>query len=432
MKSFNIRSLIALVCLTFLLISARPSPSYTNPSDKSPEVTNAQIYLPLVKEGLLGQYSLEMWVQWDGAYFQEYENVLADFQSIHPNISIDVAKPDDIYSALKAAIPAGQGPDIVGWSTDHIGALANDGFIVSLDPYFSWDYLTANFEPVTVNGNLWKGQIWGIPDTQEGIVLVYNKALVSSDQLPNPDDFTDLLLKAGQFENSHPGKYYLCSQGLGSSDAYHAAPIYFGFGINQYIDENGLAYMNTQASLNAANWIKDFRPYGMAVSGYDYCNTELINGDIAIWWTGPWAIAGLQSHGVDFGIASMGRPFVGIKNYMMTVNAVSRGNTPAVIALLEYLGSPEVQKRLTLVNKTIPANTAALNDPSVLADWIIAGFSNSLRRGTPMGTTPYITCQWVPIGDATLSIWSGTKTPAQAMNDAQTAIDTCVANMNTP
>ena len=38
----------------------------------------------------------------------------------------------------------------------------------------------------------------------------------------------------------------------------------------------------------------------------------MVNGEAAIWWTGPWAIPELQNAGVDYGIAPMGSPFVGV------------------------------------------------------------------------------------------------------------------------
>ena len=82
-----------------------------------------------------------------------------------------------------------------------------------------------------------------------------------------------------------------------------------------------------------------------------------------MWWTGPWAIAGLIERGVDFGIMQMGKPFVGIKTLMLTKNAVDRGNAEAALDIMKYFTSAEVQKKLALVNKTIPAATAALNRP---------------------------------------------------------------------
>jgi ABC-type glycerol-3-phosphate transport system substrate-binding protein len=196
-----------------------------------------------------------------------------------------------------------------------------------------------------------------------------------------------------------------------------------------YIDENGIAYMDTAEALAGAQWIDSFRPYGTPNGEHMVCRNELVTGNVAIWWTGPWAIPDLVSTGLDFGIASMGSPFVGIKSYMMTPNAISRNNQPAVAHLLTYLGSPGVQRQLALAIGTIPANSAALADPAVQALYATARFGESLNRGVPMGNSPYIMCQWLPVGEETNAIWQGIKTPQQAMTDAQNAIETCIAGM---
>ena len=159
------------------------------------------------------------------------------------------------------------------------------------------------------------------------------------------------------------------------------------------------------------------------------CRNLLVNGEAAIWWTGPWAIADLQNAGVDYGIAPMGSPFVGVKNLMLTANAVDRGKADAAVAVMQFFGSAEVQVRLTLANGTIPANTAALHDPDVQALYEVARFGGSVNRGVAMGNYIYTDCQWEPVGDATAAIWNGTQTPEEAMSAAQAAIEACVAGI---
>ncbi len=77
-----------------------------------------------------------------------------------------------------------------------------------------------------------------------------------------------------------------------------------------------------------------------------------------MWWTGPWAIAGIEKANIDYGILPMGKPFVGIKTIMLSKNAVDRGNQDVAMDIIKYFTSPEVQKKLALVNKTIPAQTS--------------------------------------------------------------------------
>jgi arabinogalactan oligomer/maltooligosaccharide transport system substrate-binding protein len=96
---------------------------------------------------------------------------------------------------------------------------------------------------------------------------------------------------------------------------------------------------------------------------------------------------------------------------------------------MKYYTSADVQKKLALINKTIPAQTAAIKDPEVQALPAVAGFGAALNLGVPMANTPFANAQWGPVGDAVSAIWNGSQTPADALAAAQTAIEKAVAAM---
>ena len=371
-----------------------------------------------------------IWHQWDDSYLTEYKAIIQEFNLAHPDMTIGIIKVDGLASALSIAIPAGVGPDIVAYANDPIEEWASLGYLAPLDPYLDPGYMDSNFEPVAVKAVTWDDQIWGIPEFQEGIALVYNRDLITDTEIPEANDFADLLTKAADFQLENPDKYYLCNQGLGGYDSYHAAPIYFGYGLSEYggyIDENGTVYMTTTEAISGAQWIADFSLIGPPVTDHVICRDMMVNEVAAMWWTGPWAIADLKSNGVNYGIAPMGSPFVGVRNYMLTTNAVERGDAQAAVEVMKYFGSAEIQKRLALANQTIPANTTALNDPEVQAIYEIAQFGEALNLGTPMGNHIYSSCQWDPVSDATMAIWDGSQTPQQAMYTAQGLMEACVA-----
>jgi len=146
-------------------------------------------------------------------------------------------------------------------------------------------------------------------------------------------------------------------------------------------------------------------------------------------WTGPWAIAGIEAAGIDYGIIPMGKPFVGIKTMMITKNAVDRGHADVALDIIKYYTSAEVQKKIALANKTIPAATGALQDPEVAALSTLAGFGESLNNGVPMANTPFAGAQWGPVGDASVAILTGAQTPEEALTAAQKAIEDAIAAM---
>jgi arabinogalactan oligomer/maltooligosaccharide transport system substrate-binding protein len=374
---------------------------------------------------------ISIWHGWAGDYFKAIEAAFKDYEKANPGVTIELSKPDNLNDALKVAVPAKKGPDILAWVNDQIGTNALAGNIVDLSKYgVDKAFLQATYEPAAVAGMIWKDKIWGLPETQEGIALVYNKDLMTDEFLPkDPKNFDDLLAKAKAFAEKNPGKFLVCNQGLGNPDAYHVAPIYFGFGMPAYVDDAGKVYFNTPEALKAAKWIVEFSKYAPKETSHDICKTMLIEKKAAAWWTGPWAIADIEKAGIKYGIAPMGRPFVGIKTMMLTSNAVDRGTAEEAVKVMKYFTSAEVQKKLALINKTIPAATKALKDPEVQALPAIAGFGASLNLGVPMASTPYAGAQWGPVGDGTTALWTGKQTPEAAMKAIQDAIEAKVKEM---
>lgn len=374
---------------------------------------------------------ITIWHQWTGEYLNAITEAFNEYTKMHPNVTFDLSKPESVNDALKVAIPAGEGPDIIGWANDNIGAQALVGNILPLNDYgIDENFLNSTYEPAAVKGVIWQGKIWGLPESQEGIAFVYNKALVTDEFLPkDPLDFADLLAKAKAFSEENPGKYLVCNQGLGGKDAYHVAPIYFGHGVPTYVDDQGKVYLNTPEALSAAKWIQEFSQYAPKETSHDICKAMLTEGNAGAWWTGPWAIADIEKAGIDYGIAPMGRPFVGIKTLMLSKNAKDRGNDQVAIDVMKYFTSAEVQKKLALVNKTIPAASAAVKDPEVQKLPTLAGFGAALNLGVPMANTPFASAQWDPVGDATQAIWSGTQTPEEALAAAQKAAEDKIKEM---
>jgi arabinogalactan oligomer/maltooligosaccharide transport system substrate-binding protein len=426
-------SLLALLLITSMLLVAcggeeepTEEPTVAETVEETAEVPE-ETAAPEVSEEPV---TISIWHQWSGDYLNAIQEAFNDYMAEHPNVTIDLSKPEDTSNALSVAIPAGEGPDIIGWANDQIGTQALAGNILPLNDYgIDLTFLNSTYEPAAVRGVVWQGMIWGLPESQEGIAFVYNKEMVGEEYLPtDPMDFDALLAKAQAFYED-TGKYLVCNQALGNPDAYHAAPIYFGFGVPEYVDDEGNAYLNTPEAIAAAEWLVEFSQYAPAETSHDICKAMIVEGDAGAWWTGPWAIADLESAGIDYGIVPMGKPFVGIKALMLSQNAVDRGNEAVAIDIMKYFTSGEVQAKIAVANKTIPAPTAAMMNADVQALATLRGFGASLNLGVPMANTPYAGAQWGPVGDATTAVWTGAQAPEEAMVAAQAAIEQAIADM---
>ncbi|HEY3369421.1 MAG TPA: extracellular solute-binding protein, partial [Prolixibacteraceae bacterium] len=276
---------------------------------------------------------------------------------------------------------------------------------------------------------VYQNKIWALPETEEGIALVYNKKLVTEEYLPkDPTNFADLLAKAKKFYEDKKMPLF-CNQGFKGGDAYHIAPVFFTFGVPTYVDDQGKVFLNTPEAVKAMDWLVSIEPYMFKDADDNACRTAMKEGKVGAQWGGPWLLADFDKAGLDYGIAPMGKPFVGIKTVMLTKNAVDRGNAAVALDIMKYYTSAEVQKKLALANKTIPAATAALKDPEVQALPALAGFGSALNLGIPMANTPFAGAQWGPVGDAVSAVWNGSQKPTDAMTAAQAAIEKAVEAM---
>ncbi|MEA3441609.1 MAG: extracellular solute-binding protein [Chloroflexota bacterium] len=384
----------------------------------------------VVKEPEAEAVTITIWHQWNDEYAENIAAVFADYEAANPGVKIDLSKPEDVANALNVAIPAGEGPDIIGWANDKIGEQALVGNIVALNDFgVDAAMLEEIYTDPGIKGVTWQDMIWGLPETMEGIALVFNADLVGEEYMPtDPMDFADLLAKATKFQED-TGLVLVCNQGLGNPDAYHVAPVYFGHGMPEYVDDQGNAYMNTPEAIAAGDWMVEFSKVSLTETSHELCLSNMVEGKVGSWWTGPWAIADLEKNGINYTILPMGSPFVGIKTVLMTKNAVDRGNEQIALDVMKWFTSPDVQAQLALINKTIPAQMAALENPEVAALPTLAGFGASLSLGVPMANTPYASAQWGPVGDATTAIWTGAQTVQEALDAAQAAIEDAIAQM---
>ncbi|MGD8398767.1 MAG: extracellular solute-binding protein, partial [Anaerolineae bacterium] len=176
MKKSLFSLLAILVALSLIVAACGPTEEPTE--EPVPEPTEAPAVEateapPAESEG--EPVTISIWHQWSGDYLDAIEQVFADYTAEHPNVTIDLSKPEDTSNALSVAIPAGEGPDIIGWANDQIGTQALAGNIVPLNDYgIDMTFLNTTYEPAAVRGVVWQDMIWGLPESQEGIALVYN------------------------------------------------------------------------------------------------------------------------------------------------------------------------------------------------------------------------------------------------------------------
>lgn len=372
-----------------------------------------------------GATKIVIWHGWEGDYYKAIEQIFADYAAAN-NVSIELLRVPDLNNKVQVAVPSGQGPDIIAWVNDQIGKNALSQIIQPLNNFgVDEAYLNANFTPVAASAMVYEGQVWGIPESMEALTFIYNRDLISEDELPQTTD--DLIAMAQTFD----GADYLFVYNA-KSDAYFSAPWWQGAGVTLVTPE-GETELASEAGVAAGNLIKSFTEIMPREIDYGVADTLFKEGKAAIIMNGPWSIADYQAAGLNIGLATIpvvsssgqpGAPFVGVKMLMLAQNARS---PEAAVELMKHYGSTEVQARLAEVNKQVPANIAA--QAQVADDPIIAGFINQAANGVPMPNSEFIDAMWDPIGKTVEAIWTGATAPEQAVQDGAALFEDKAADL---
>lgn len=372
-----------------------------------------------VSVGASGGQPVTVWHNWGGGYADAITELLGQWASDN-NIALQLLQVPDIGTKVNVAVPAGQGPDIIAWVNDQIGKNAELGVIQPIEELgFDQAYLQENFVETAVQAMQYQDQIWGVPESMESLVLVYNKDLVSEDELPQTVD--ELIANAQQFNQENEGKYYFVYQaGTQAGDAYHNAPWWYGNGA-YYVNEEGQVGLNTPESYAAGELLKQFSTIMPQEIDYDVSRALFTEGNAAMWMTGPWALADVETAGINYGVAALpaiaegkpASPFVGVKIMMLAEGAQ---NPEGAAELMRYYGSAEFQTELARQNRQVPANKQA--QEQVQDDPIIAALTEAANNGVPLPNTPFMDVMWAPTGEAQAAIWFGTQEPQAALDAA--------------
>jgi arabinogalactan oligomer / maltooligosaccharide transport system substrate-binding protein len=375
--------------------------------------------------------TITIWHNWQGTYLDAKKAVFDAYMKAYPNVTINLVHKDDVATAVTTAVPAGQGPDIIAWVDDVLGKFVKLEVIKPIDGLDGVDmnYMNTNFSKAAVDADTFDGKIYGMPETVEAITMIYNKDLITADQLPKTAD--DLLTFQKSYEAAHSGQYGVVWNAR--NDAYFNAPWIYGNG-GYYVKADGTVGLTDSGTKAGFNYISSFRGTIPASVDYGVADTLFKEKKAAIIINGPWSIADYAKAGINYGLAVLpntkngkpAQPFVGVKTLMVAATA----QNPALsVDVIKWFDNKDNEVAQALANKEIPANKLALADPQVQAVADIKGFGAQIVNGTPLPNTPYMTALWDPVAKALEAIWSGKQSVDSALSDAQTAAQNNIAQL---
>ena len=361
---------------------------------------------------------LLIWINGDKGYrgIEEIGRVFTRNTGIPVVVEHPEGATDKFYHAAKS----GQGPDLMIWAHDRLGEWADTGLLLPIDP--DPQFLPRVF-PKAWEAFTHRGRLWGYPLAMESTGLIYNRALISEDEIPttlaacaelaprlaargaapimwdyNNTYFTFGLLASG-------GGYVFGKRADGS---YDTADI----GVNH---PAAVAAMATVADLIRAKVLPGSLSYSVA-------EAQMNQGKLAMFISGPFAWENLRKSGIDFGVTTIpgiagnpGRPFVGV------VGAVFNRSSPNLDLAQEFLEHYLITPTgLDAMDRHVPLGVPALvaSYEAKASDPRLAGSMKNIEAGVLMPNIPQMGAFWSAMESALATITSLRAAPQAALDNA--------------
>lgn len=285
---------------------------------------------------------LVFWV--DEGHLVGVEAAIAEFEALH-NVTVRVE--ERMFAGqledLRLDGPAGIGADVVSIPSDQIPSAVVEGLLLELDPS---EVETAHLIDNALESQMSAGRLFGLPYAVEAQILFYNKALISSEDLPQSfDEWYDV--SQTFIEKGNYGLLALLDQIYYTYGimAPHGGYIFSETDEGYNVEDIGLA---NEGSIEAMDYLTRFYgseifPAGMVgENGIQVLDGLFGEGQAAAVISGPWNLTHYADAGIDYGVAPLPllsngermASFFGVKGY--SISSFSENQELAGL-LIEFL-----------------------------------------------------------------------------------------------
>lgn len=370
-----------------------------------------------------------------------FMNSVAEFESAHPNVTVDVtmvpfASADQLFMT---AAQGGQAPDLMRLSSDQLGAIGEvrvDGYplLEDLRPHLT-PQDRQQFEERALHAMRYGDALYGVPASQDCLSLIFNKALFDAQGLDYPDSsWTEQdLLQAAQTLTAQD------VQGLAIpiKTAYWWFPIQEGFG-GTLFDENGEPSLDSNGSSEAMRWMLDLElEHGVVATGtqIEGMKNQFISSKAAMIFDGPWNWATYEASRLNIGqtllplVESSGdrmSPLVTYKGWSVSKQSA---NKVAATELALWFSSENVQKEFAIETYTMPTHVALESDDEINEDAVLSGFLEQTKAGTPAPTTRAMSLVYDPLSTAFEQAYSEIASTEEALSGANQQLKEQIATL---
>lgn len=255
------------------------------------------------------QTVIHVWHVWSGARLPILEEVIADFEALHPDIKVEhrlLPGQSGMAERYMVAIAGGSPPDVImTHGAREFPSFASQGLLLNLDPFIEADGLdTFIFLQSEYEAFVWDGTTYGLPQTVGGgsYIMYYDKdhfAQAGLDTERGPETWTELEQYTRKLTIQRSDGTF---ERIGFSPYAMGAPFKEWLYLNNgYLisDDGRRVLFNSPEALEALTWMVDSVDYLYPTVVTDFsiggnAHDQFFEGTVSMHVSGVWHVTQIQ------------------------------------------------------------------------------------------------------------------------------------------
>jgi multiple sugar transport system substrate-binding protein len=245
---------------------------------------------------------------------ERLEGLIAQYQADHPNVTINIDHTPlkDYTEKLSVALATGTGPDVFNLLDPYVAGYYAKDLLAPYDPtvwgFDSLDALLETYLPGTLDGLIFNGELYGIPNQMNSFSLYLNKQCFDDVGLTVETDYPktwDDLIEIGQDMVKYDDQGRMIREAF---DFSYNGPTWHQFMFEillhqlggEVLDNNGKASFNGPEGVEALTLWRDILfeyqlgDPNLSISTGTVPNEDFTQGNMCMWQTGPWALPQIE------------------------------------------------------------------------------------------------------------------------------------------
>ncbi len=345
---------------------------------------------------------------WVGAIPEEkqvMEEIADDFTQ-ETGIKVEIYQKLEIFtvpSALVNNAELDERPDIVYMQAPDIGGLVESGYLQSLN--LEAEFIN-RFTDVAFDAFTYNNKIYGIGYSNSTYGLIYNKDLISTNNLPKTWEqlfnlADELTLRSEEGNIIRRGIY------INATDMWFNYPLirkYGGYYYGKYPNGEYNSYdigLDNEGMLEYVRKIKDLKSQGLVLNNpnkkdYSEIISDFCDEKVAMFFYGLWSAQAFNNANIDYGIAPLpenSKPLTTVEGFV--INKYTK-NLQESIDFMQYIFRDENQQKLIEAGNRYeektgernPTNLAVINSDYIQSDEILKNISKIGQNVEPFPNIP--------------------------------------------